>query len=107
MGLFVCPDIHEIALLHFMEQLKRPRKSILSNAFIIEKVTAFLETQEENFPGIFSSPSAAHDVICALEDIGFFIKLEVSDNKSLNTFVPFYLVPSMRPVGEFHWTYNH
>jgi len=75
MGVFICPDIHELSLLSIVEKLKRPRRSILSSSLTHERIILFLSTLEHQFPGCSSSPQILELILEVLEDIGFLIKL--------------------------------
>lgn len=125
MAIFVCPDIHELAMLNFVEKLKRPRKSIVNQTTVVQKIIGFLQSFS-NDPNLSTSPSSSTSttshssptfffviteiqvsfLITALEELGFLIPLTTSDSLVNNVLSKGYLVPSLRPTGEFRWSYS-
>jgi hypothetical protein len=98
MGTFICPDIHEHALLNFVEKLKRPRKAVLTKKVVRERISGFLK--QEKIP---VDEDVLKNTLIALEDLGFIMKLTDSESFDHNSFSSAYLIPSLRPFGNFRW----
>jgi hypothetical protein len=102
MAVFVCPDIHELSLVSMFKKNKRPRNSVLSLASICEKIETFLVHKT-----VPVTPEMVLLIIQVFEDIGFIFKIPLlNDNIALNNLTQSYLIPAMRPVGRFIWTYE-
>ena len=103
MGLFICPVIHELSLLNYIEKLKRPRRAILIELEVKHKIQGFLESQ---FSDWANSEDIVVNLMFVLQEIGFMIKLSSSESFDLNTLSQSYLLPSLRQFGNFRWNYD-
>ena len=104
MGLFICPDIHELALLSFIEKLKFPRIAVLSSTSVKMRIQGFLLQFKEKYPEC-SSEDTVNRVTTMMEDLDFLIPLsqsESDDHHVLNGI----LIPSLHPFGKFWWNFK-
>jgi len=104
MGMFICPDEHEHSLLYFVENLKRPRKSIMSKEEVMMKVEMFLKSKN-NFEKFNFDSQALNNIIKLMEDLAFFIGVDHKKNNLMFMNEPV-MFPSLRPIGKFRWNYR-
>lgn len=100
MGMFVCPEIHEHALLNFVEELKRPRYPIIPKAKVYEQISSFLKLDF-----IQAEYALANDVTSIDEIVQMLVKLDFMYilDKGVETH---YMLPTLRPFGTFRWNYD-
>ena len=105
MGIFICPDIHELSLLSFIEKLKRPRRATLGRIAVKQRIQGFLVSYEKKFPGCSTDEDTLNNIIMMMEDMKFCIALDSSESEAYNQHVDAFLFPSLRPFGTFRWNF--
>ena len=73
MGLFICPDIHELALLSFIEKLKFPRRAVLSSSSVKMRIQGFLHQFKDKYPEC--TEDTVNQITTMMEDLDFLIPL--------------------------------
>jgi hypothetical protein len=106
MGLFICPDIHELSLLSFVEKLRRPRNAVLTYVQAKSKILLFLQMHQHQIKSPLSMDELSDLLLFILNELGFILKLTLNESLQHNSLGSSYLIPSLRTFGEFQWNYE-
>ena len=104
MALFVCPDLHELSLLGFIEKLKRPRNAIRSSTVVKQQIQIFLSQFTKQYPTC-TNDEVVNSIVLMMVGLKFMIPLTREEGESHGQSEESFLIPSLRPFGRFRWNF--
>ena len=104
MSLFICPDLHEYALLNFFQKQKRPHVAVMTRETFKKRIQSFLLQLNQNGATAFEiSGETADQFVAMMEEMDFVISLNEKESNAYGHATDVLVIPSLCPVGKFRW----
>ena len=104
MALFICPDLHELSLLGFIEKLKRPRNAIRSSTVVKQQIQIYLSQFTKQYPTC-TNDEVVNSIVSMMVGLNFMIPLTREEGEFHGQHEESFLIPSLRPFGCFRWNF--
>ena len=104
MALFICPDLHELSLLGFIEKHKRPRHAIRSSTVVKQQIQLYLSQFTQHYPTC-TNDEVVNSIVLMMVKLNFIIPLTYKEGELHGQCEESYLIPSLRPFGRFRWNF--